>query len=593
MERARYRAAERIEAYLGDPADPATVFSYANCAALDEREEYPAEICRRLDDWGLADYYVPAEYGGRLDDYEQLLQLMRAVARRDLTVAIGHGKTYLGGVCVWVAGDRPQAERLAARVRAGAQVSLGLTERAHGSDLLAGQTAAEHDPVLGNYRITGEKWLINNATRGALLTLLARTAPGGGPRGFSVLLVDKRQLAPGGYQHLDKVRTLGIRGADISGITFRGAEVPDAALIGLPGTGLETVLKALQLTRTLCAALSLGAADHTLGLAVDFARGRRLYGRALIELPLTRTELSASAADLLIAECVGITASRAVHTLTGELSVVSAVAKYLLPTETDALIARLSRLLGARAYLKEVHARGMFQKVDRDHRIVGLFDGNTAVNLSSLINQFRGLARAHARGAGDRDGAAAAFRLDAPLPPFDPARLSLAARDGSGVLASLPDSLELLRAAAVPAALLDSAERLAAQVDQAHAELARPRMRSAVPYVPPQDFETARKYALCFAAAACLGLWVHNHRTEAGRRGPAAPLWRDGVWLHAALDRLLERLGEPGPDRGAAYEPLLSQLCAARDGGTLFSLLPLVLGTAGADRETTDGGSPC
>ncbi|GAA3233873.1 hypothetical protein GCM10020256_50320 [Streptomyces thermocoprophilus] len=139
MEHPPYRLAGELDAFLGDPADPSETFSYARCVELDEKEEFPAAICHRLEEWGLADHYVPVRAGGRLRDYEQLLQLIRTVARRDLTVAIGHGKTYLGGVCVWIAGSDEQAARLGADIRAGVPVSLGLTERAHGSDLLAGE----------------------------------------------------------------------------------------------------------------------------------------------------------------------------------------------------------------------------------------------------------------------------------------------------------------------------------------------------------------------------------------------------------------------------------------------------------------------
>ncbi len=606
--RTRYRLAELVEEYLGDPADAGTVFSYARCIALDEREEFPAEICRGLDAWGVPEYYVPAQFGGRLDDYEQMVQLMRALARRDLTVAIGHGKTYLGAACVWVAGIREQAERLGAQIRAGRLVSLGLTERGHGSDLLAGEVAGDKDGA--HYRVTGEKWLINNATRGDLLTLLTRTEPDGGPRGFSVLLVDKRELAAGSYRCLDKVRTHGIRGADISGIAFDGALVPGEAVVGAPGSGLETVLKALQLTRILCSALSLGAGDHALALALDFVRERALYGHRLIELPKTRAALAASAADLLMAEALAVTAARAVHTLTEELSVVSAVVKYLVPTETDALIARLSGQVGARAFLKEVYARGMIQKIDRDHRVVGIFDGNTQVNLSALISQFGMLGRGYARGSGDTGGAAAAFDLGSDLPAFAPERLSLVARSGSGVLASLPDSVSVLREAAArggsgrgapgsPDSLygaLAAAKLLCESAERVHAEIAG--RRDPVPAAEPRAFELARKYALCFAGAACLGLWARNRDAEAqAGAGAARHLWRDGTWLHATLDRVLAKIRGPRrvPDTGAAaaYERLLNHLCAARDRGELFSLLPLALAGPTTDRRARAGGTPC
>lgn len=586
MDYTPYRLAEQLEWDLGDPDDPATPFSHARSLALDEQEEFPAAACARLDELGLHAYYVPAAHGGRLADYEQLVQLMRTVARRDLTVAIGHGKTYLGAVCVWVDGSAEQCRRLGAAIASRLPVSLALTERDHGSDLLAGEVAAKPDAAEG-YLLSGEKWLINNATRGSLLSVLCRTDPGGGPRGYSVLLVDKRTLPAGTYRHLDKVRTHGIRGADISGIAFERAPVPADAVVGAVGGGLETVLKSLQLTRTMCAALSLGAADHALALGLDFAAGRGLYGRSLIELPQARRTLAEGTADVLADEALALVAARAVQTVPQDLSVVAAVTKYLVPVRTEAVVAALTRLLGARAFLKGVHAGGRFQKVDRDHRIVGLFDGNTLVNLNSLISQFRMLVRSHERGTGDVAGAAAAFGLGTPLPPAALDRLSLIARRGSGVLAALPGCVEELRrtAALNPAVepALRAAERLMGVVDEVHAEMAG--FQDAQTEVPPAAFDTARRFALCFAAAACVGLWTHSHADA--QTGATASLWRDARWLRAALARLLTALDVPDAADPEALDDVLDAARALHAEGRLVSLLPLRLRPG--DPEAGDG----
>ncbi|MFJ5612374.1 acyl-CoA dehydrogenase family protein [Streptomyces sp. NPDC093221] len=602
MDHTPHRLAERLEWDLGDPREPGTLFSHARSLELDEREEFPAALCDLLDGLGLHEFYVPAAHGGRLTDYEQLVQLMRTVARRDLTVAIAHGKTYLGAVCVWVNGSAEQSRRLGAAIASRLPVALALTERAHGSDLLAGEVVAEPStgtPATGTaptgsptgtpaagYLLSGEKWLINNATRGALLSVLCRTDPAGGPRGYSVLLVDKRDMPADAYRHLDKVRTHGIRGADISGIAFDRARVPADAVVGEVGGGLETVLKALQLTRTMCAALSLGAADHALALGLDFAAERGLYGRSLIELPQARRTLAESAADVLADEALTLVVARAVQTLPAELSVVSAVTKYLVPTRTEAVVTALTRLLGARAFLKDVYAGGRFQKVDRDHRIVGLFDGNTLVNLNSLISQFRLLVRAHERGTGDVPGAVTAFRLSAPLPAVAVDRLSLIARHGSGVLAALPDCVEELRGLAArdravePA--LRAARRLLTVVDEVHAEMAG--FQDAQTETPPAAFEAARRFALCFAAAACVGLWTHSH-IEA-ETGATAPLWRDALWLRAALARLLTALGVPDTADPEALDDVLDAAGALHAQGRLVSLLPLSLRPDGPARET-------
>ncbi|MFE4016776.1 acyl-CoA dehydrogenase [Streptomyces sp. NPDC059101] len=578
----RRTPAERLESYLGDPEDPAGMLSYARAAAADATETFPAEACALLDLWGLPDHYVPAEHGGRLRSYQELLGLVRTLARRDLTVAVAHAKTFLGSVCVWVSGDRAAARRLADRVHAGDAVALGLTERYHGSDLMAGEVTAW--PVAAGYLLNGEKWLINNATRARLVCLLARTGPDPGPRAFSILLADKRDLPAAAYRELPKVPTHGIRGADISGITFDDAVLPAHSLVGETGAGAEIVLKSLQISRTLCPALSLGAADQGLRLAVRFTRERRLYGRTLAELPLTRRTLGEIYADLLAMEALSTVAARSIHLLPQELSLTSAVAKYLVPTVVDDVLTRLGGLLGARSYLTAEFADGRFQKTERDHRIVAVFDGNTMVNLYGLISQFRALARHHPA-TPDRLPDPALYDPDAPLPPARLADLALISRHGSSILGALPDHTAALTAAAAADPALAGAARAAHRLTARAARLltALPKAAHTVTGTPPESFDRAAALALCTAGAACLGVWRHAPRI--GRHWPAA------TWLEPALHRLLARLDATGPtgptdpatgDRtatraaadDAVFGPLTDRLTDQYLRGEVFSLLP-------------------
>ncbi|QXJ21822.1 acyl-CoA dehydrogenase family protein [Actinomadura graeca] len=564
---APYALTERLEERLGDPRDPARTFSLACVAELDRREEFPADICRELDGIGLPGYYVPRRYGGAVRTFEDTLQVARVMARRDLTTAIGHAKTFLGGVSAWVAGDPRQAGRVAAEILSGTVVSWGLTEAEHGSDLLAGEVEAV--PADGGYRVTGEKWLINNAARGDIVCLLARTDPAGGARGFSLLLMDKRRLAPGTFRPLPAVRTHGIRGADISGIAFDGAFAGEGELVGPPGGGLETVLKGMQLTRTLIAGLSLGAADRALRLATAAALEDGPGGRPSVR-PHTARTLAESYADLLAAEVLGLAGARAIHALPAELSVLSAVVKYYVPTSVDELIARLGQGMGVRAFLEDGPGGGLFQKVERDHRIVGIFDGNTLVNLNVVINHFPVLVRAYRAGGFDEAGLDAAVDLSAPPPEFDPGRLGLLSRAGCSPVQALPASLAELEKAAPPA-VADRARALAEITDDVHERMAAHRP-SAGP-APTAAFGLARDYALCAAGGACVRFWLRNREHPAAADPRTAGLWRDALWLEAALTRLLDRL-RPGSSDGGVLDRLLPEMAAQYRSGLLFSPLP-------------------
>lgn len=504
--------AEAFDRALGDPADESRAFSATRVLAWDREEAFPEDIAAELNESGLAAHYVPEEYGGTLRSYEELLQIMRRVAARDLTTAIGHAATYLGSVCTWVAGTAQQARLTAKEVMAGTVHSFGLTERDHGSDVLAGELTAAATP--GRYRLDGEKWLINNAARGRRLCVLARTDAAGGSRGFSLFAVDKRELPEHTYRTLPAVRTHGIRGTDISGIEFRGAVVPAGAMIGGPGQGAEIVLKSLQITRTLCAALSLGSADHALRLAVRHGAGKR-------------SVLAEAYADLLTVEAVSVVAARSLHALPGELGVVSAVVKHFVPTTVDTMIERLGTVLGPDAYT----ADGPFQKIARDHRIVGIFDGNTVVNLLALVNQFPLLVRGERRGTHDEAGLRVATAPGIMPPAFDRERLSLIALGGCSITQA-PVTDEVPYAA-----------ELRSVGAELHAEMAavRPSARD----TRPETFDLAERYTLLFAARACAHLWTRHHDARTDPR-----------WPKVCLARLLTRLGRPVPSPRPEELPL-------------------------------------
>ncbi|MER6169098.1 acyl-CoA dehydrogenase family protein [Streptomyces violaceorubidus] len=513
---------------------------------LDEREEFPADAVAALDRAGLPQAYViAADF-----DFPRLVQLARTVARRDLTVAIAHGKTFLGAASVWVAGTPEQTRALAARVSAGHPVCWALTERGHGSDLLAGEVTAVPDG--DGWRLDGDKWLINNGSRARLGCVLARTGQQGGGRGFSLFLLDRDRLPEQAWRPSPKVRTHGIRGADISGFALRGARVSAAELVGAPGAGVDIVMRALQLTRTVCAGLSLGAADHALALARRSVTASRFRDGPLAGLPYARRVLGRAAAIALTAEAVTVLAGRSAHVLPGELSVASAVTKAFVPTSVQRLLALVTELLGP----DQLAGPDGFEKLERDHRICAIFDGNTAVNRTALLAQMPRLGRFMRRGMRDATGLDAVAGPHATRSPLAPGRLTLLSATGCGPVQGLAETVRLVREQGEPL-LTGLAERTLVQAETLAADL-----DGFVPVsggLPSAAFDLARRYERVYAAAACLLLWLHD---PAARGGPLA---RAALWPRACLAHLLGLTDDP------SYEALGAAAAAATQ--DRFSLL--------------------
>jgi alkylation response protein AidB-like acyl-CoA dehydrogenase len=141
-----------LDRALGDPAEGDGPATFRSAVELDEREEFPVEAASRLDALGVPRQYVPRSLGGELQQFERLACVLRAMARRDLTLAIGHGKTILGSQPAFLGGDAATSAQVAARVLSGEPLALALTERENGSDLLSSRVHA----LDGARRLHGE-----------------------------------------------------------------------------------------------------------------------------------------------------------------------------------------------------------------------------------------------------------------------------------------------------------------------------------------------------------------------------------------------------------------------------------------------------
>ncbi|KQM82799.1 acyl-CoA dehydrogenase family protein [Agromyces sp. Leaf222] len=531
-------AVAAFEAFLGEPDEPGAVITTDRSIELDEASEFPGDAVDAVDGWGLQRAYVPESHGGGLGDVFVPMMMIRRLAGRDLTVAVAHGKTFLGAVGAWIAGGRIAGD-MAELVLAGDPVSWGLTEPGRGSDLSNTATAA---PIGGDIRITGAKWPINNATRGRAMTVLARSSEQPGPRALSLVLVDKQRVDAGTLSARPKVATHGIRGADISGLELNGTIVEADRLVGAPGHGLEIVLKSLQLTRPLTTALSLGAADHAIAIATGFASGRRLFGRSLAGLPAARATLGTAIADSLLAEAVMYAGARGAHRTPEEMSLVSALVKFLVPDTVDLMFRDLTPFVGARSQLLGIAGAGAFQKAARDNRVVGIFDGNSVVNLNMIINEFPSIARVTE--PVDAEGIVADFGFAARDGWVDTSRLRLVTKRGSRVLRSLPGLVDLLGAR--PAA--SPARRIVAEYDRLVASAGAAPRESAP---SAASFDLAERIALCFGAACAIA-------TDLG--SPQASSAPSEVRLTAILDRVAVRLGLQASTSAAPSASALAEL---------------------------------
>ncbi|MFJ8661925.1 acyl-CoA dehydrogenase family protein [Streptomyces sp. NPDC093795] len=561
---ARLRALERL---LGDPGDPTNPVGRHAVLDADERGEMLAAGEDALHAYGLHAEFVPAELGGRLTRLDHLVDVMRAVYRRDPCLGLGHGAaSFIAAVNIWTAGDAEQRADAARVLCRGGRIAVGYHELAHGNDMARTEFTAL--PRGDRLVLDGRKEVITNARRADALVLLARTSTAPGSRSHSQVLVPVADVPEGRLTHLPRYRTTGMRGVQLGGLWFDSCPLPATSVLGgTPGRGLETALRSFQITRTTLVSMSVGIVDTALDTALRHVRSRRLYGRTAADLPHVRSVLTGVYVDLLTADCFATVATRALHLLPGETAIHAQAVKYVVSGILMDAMNRLSGVLGAHFYLRE-GPNALFQKLLRDIQPVGFGHAARAACQTSLLPQLPLLARRAWREY--RTPPAALFAAGEELPPLDPGALALSAGGRESLSTSIAAGLGDLPDGGGPAygLLRAHAERFArepARLAEACAALDPGELSVAA---SPYAYDLTSRYTTLLTAAACVGTWSWARRA-------GTPELSEPDWAAAALHRLSTPRGVapralPRPLEDALWERLVER---HRTGGG-YTLLP-------------------
>lgn len=572
-----------LETLLGDPFDEQNPLSYKNIMALDEREETPQAALDYLQKHRVFDYLVPESLGGRLHSYQHLYHIIRMISRRDVTLATFFVLRAIGLGPMLIDGTDEQKRYYAAQILEGCGISWGVSEREHGSDLINTGTIAHKEQE--HYVLNGSKWLIGALSTAEMSIFLAKSAQNASPDSFTLFCIDSREHNDKEFQRLPRERLHGVRGLDLSGATLKDCRVPSNHIIGREGTGLELMLRTAQMHRVGAVTMALGAMDTGLRIAMSFADMRHIFGQKLSEIPITRSELVDTFCELIMCEVVTSAATRALHFAPKQMFLLAAVSKYLVPTFSREGFARMAGAIGARYYLRENFAYGLFQKAMRDAEMTSFVDGNEKVNLKNISLHMEVTLPYTKKGKTlseqDYEDFTQFFNLNCREPDARFSDLVIFTGRKDYGLMMLNDSIERLRNTLantdMDAQLRDDINREASAVgvalDRLYEEMLEQKNSLGKQYnYSPQSYDLARKYALLHGAASCIHVAVY---TEI--HGSMADL----SWLPLCLHAVQKRLGyEGGYPEARWIEGTFASMQEMFDEGLAFSLLSLPIAEA-------------
>ena len=268
---------------------------------LDEKEEFSAELTRKMADLGLLGCFVSEKYGGSNMGYISYAIAVEELARVDAsqaaTIAAGNS---LGIGPIYYFGNEKQKQEWLPRLCSGeCLAAFGLTEPDAGSDAGSSRTTAT---LRGDYwTINGHKIFITNSACSLTGVIVVQAVTGkreDGKPEISCLVVPSGTPGFTAKEMKDKMMW---RASDTGELFFDDCVVPRANLLGKRGDGFHQMLATLDGGRLSIAAMGLGGSQAAFELALQYANSRMQFGRPIASFQANAFKLADMALEVELA----------------------------------------------------------------------------------------------------------------------------------------------------------------------------------------------------------------------------------------------------------------------------------------------------
>jgi len=270
-------------------------------------ENLLAEARRRADAAGHYRYPYPKAYGGRDGTNLDMAIIREHLAAQGLGLhndlqnehsIVGNNVGLL--LVLHYGSEAQKAAWIDALLEGRSGFAFGITESKHGSDVTHMETVAVRDGT--GWRITGEKTWNTGIHKAPYDLIFARTSgKAGDGLGITAFLVP---VSAEGFKVEEMLWTFNMP-TDHGRVSLTNVWVPDDAIFGQEGRGLQVVQHFFNENRIRQAASSLGAAQYCIDESVAYAKVRAPFGKPLatnqgIQFPLVELQTQCEMVRALI-----------------------------------------------------------------------------------------------------------------------------------------------------------------------------------------------------------------------------------------------------------------------------------------------------
>ena len=265
-------------------------------AQIDENEEIPPHIIKKLGELGILGCAFPAEYGGSGFGEVGYCMVQEEIGRACMSTATLIGAhVSIGTNSIYLGGSEELKQKYLPSLTSGEKIAAyALTEQGAGSDAFNLRTKAEWDGK--DWILNGEKMWITNGPFAEVFSVYARTK-----RGITGFVLERGMP---GFTNGAPERKMGIKGSKTSTLSFENVRVPNENIIGQEGRGFLVAMRTLDAGRLGLGAACLGGMKELLEISTKFAKERKQFDEPISNFQAVQFMLAEIAMEVYKSESI-------------------------------------------------------------------------------------------------------------------------------------------------------------------------------------------------------------------------------------------------------------------------------------------------